>query len=92
MRNRLIAAASAGTVVVEAGVRSGSRATITMAAALGRAVMAVPGPITSAMSKGCHELLRSGTALPVTSVTEILESTTALYPGLHPKPNPDTTS
>ncbi|MDQ3763839.1 MAG: DNA-protecting protein DprA, partial [Actinomycetota bacterium] len=46
VRNRLIAAFAAGTVVVEAGVRSGARRTAAAAAALGRVVMAVPGPIT----------------------------------------------
>jgi DNA processing protein len=90
-RSRLLAAASAGSVLIEAGVLSSSRTTITLAAALGRAVMAVPGPITSATSQGCHELLRSGTALPVASVAEILQSTTALYPGLRPDPQPPTT-
>ncbi|HET9144030.1 DNA-processing protein DprA, partial [Actinophytocola sp.] len=81
-RNRLIAALSAGTVVVETGVRSGSRNTATAAAALGKELMVVPGPITSAVSAGCHELLRSGTALPVSSVAEILDtvSTTAADP------------
>jgi DNA processing protein len=90
-RSRLLAAASAGSVLVEAGVRSGARTTITLAAALARAVMAVPGPMTSATSRGCHELLRSGTALPVASVAEILQSTTALYPGLRPDPQSPTT-
>jgi DNA processing protein len=52
VRNRLIAGLSAGTVVVEAGVRSG-------ALRMGRAVMAVPGPVTSAESAGVHELLRT---------------------------------
>ena len=91
VRNRLIAAATAGTVLIEAGVRSGARTTVTLAAALGRAVMAVPGPITSAMSVGCHELLRLGTAVPVASVAEIIESTTALYPDLRTTtPSPPT--
>ncbi|MFY1695162.1 MULTISPECIES: DNA-processing protein DprA [unclassified Solwaraspora] len=57
-RNRLIAAATAGTVVVEAGARSGAAQTIRRALALGRAAMVVPGPITSAVSVGCHEILR----------------------------------
>lgn len=74
VRNRLIAALSAGTVVVEAGVRSGARNTASSAAALGKDVMVVPGPITSALSAGCHELLRSGTVTPVASVAEIMES------------------
>ena len=74
VRNRLIAALSSGTVVVEAGVRSGARNTATTAAALGKVVMAVPGPITSAMSVGCHDLLRTGAAMLAGSVAEILEA------------------
>ena len=56
-RNRLIAAIGAVTVVVEAGRRSGSLNTAAHARALGRPVLAVPGPITSAMSVGCHDLI-----------------------------------
>jgi DNA processing protein len=82
VRNRLIAALSAGTVVVEAGVRSGARNTAASAAALGKELMAVPGPITSAMSAGCHELLRSGAAVPVSSVAEVLESVSPVGEGL----------
>ncbi|MFJ6672383.1 DNA-processing protein DprA [Actinosynnema sp. NPDC091369] len=74
-RNRLIAALAEGTVVVEAGRRSGAKNTAASTAALGRVLMAVPGPITSSSSSGCNELLRSGVALPVTSVAEIIEST-----------------
>jgi len=74
VRNRLIAALATGTVVVEAGRRSGSRNTAATAAALGRLVMAVPGPISSAMSVGSHELLRSGDACRVGSVDDIIES------------------
>ncbi|WP_367136394.1 DNA-processing protein DprA [Saccharothrix sp. HUAS TT1] len=74
-RNRLIAALAEGTVVVEAGQRSGAKNTAASTAALGRVLMAVPGPITSVSSSGCHELLRSGAALPVTSVAEVIEST-----------------
>ncbi|MPZ80492.1 MAG: DNA-protecting protein DprA [Actinophytocola sp.] len=74
VRNRLIAALSSGTVVVEAGVRSGARNTATTAAGLGKVVLAVPGPITSAMSVGCHDLLRTGGALLAGSVAEILEA------------------
>src|SRR5690349_14977775 len=58
VRNRLIAAFGAGTVVVEAGRRSGALSTAAHARRLGRPVMAVPGPVTSAMSLGCHDLLR----------------------------------
>ena len=58
VRNRLIAALSLGTVVVEAAHRSGSLSTATRANDIGRQVMAVPGPITSATSAGCHEQIR----------------------------------
>ena len=74
VRNRLIAAFSAGTVVVEAGVRSGARRTATAAAALGRVVMVVPGPVTSALSVGCHLLIREEHAVLVTRVEEVLEA------------------
>jgi DNA processing protein len=74
VRNRLIAAFAAGTVVVEAGVRSGARRTATAAAALGRVVMAVPGPVTSALSAGCHLLVREEQAVLVTRVEEVLEA------------------
>jgi DNA processing protein len=75
VRNRLIAAFGGGTVVVEAGARSGAKSTATATSALGRVLMAVPGPITSATSVGCHELLRSGEAVPVSTVEEIIETT-----------------
>ncbi|MDQ1685321.1 MAG: processing protein [Frankiaceae bacterium] len=74
VRNRLIAALSAGTVVVEMAIRSGARATATYAARLNRHVMAVPGPITSAVSAGCHQLLRDRPdTVVVTRVEEIVE-------------------
>jgi DNA processing protein len=72
VRNRLIAGLAAGTVVVEAGLRSGATRTATDTASLGRPVMAVPGPITSGMSAGCHRLLREGAVL-VTRMEEVLE-------------------
>jgi len=74
VRNRLIAGLSQGTVIVEAGVRSGARNTASTTAVLGRVVMAVPGPVTSAGSVGCHELLRSQQAVLVTNVQEVIES------------------
>lgn len=74
VRNRLIAALAAGTVVVEAGIRSGARRTAAAAAALGRVVMAVPGPITSALSVGCHLLVREEQALLVTRAAEVVEA------------------
>lgn len=72
-RNRLIAAASQATVVLEAGWRSGSLNTAGHAAALGRPLGAVPGPITSVTSAGCHRLIRDYDAICVTSVEEMLE-------------------
>ncbi|SDP30130.1 DNA processing protein [Nakamurella panacisegetis] len=72
VRNRLIAALSAGTVVVEAGRRSGTLSTAGAADGLGRVLMAVPGPVTSALSVGCHLLLASGKALLVTSAEDVL--------------------
>ncbi|WP_164233719.1 DNA-processing protein DprA [Microbacterium hydrocarbonoxydans] len=72
-RNRLIAALSDATVVVEAGWRSGSLNTAGHAAALGRPLGAVPGPVTSATSAGCHRLLREYDARCVTTTAEIRE-------------------
>ena len=59
-RNRLVAALSGATVVVEAGLRSGAANTAAWARALGRVVCAVPGPVTSSASAGCHALIRGG--------------------------------
>jgi DNA processing protein len=73
VRNRIIAGLAAGTVVVEAGWRSGARRTASDAALLGRPVMAVPGPVTSALSVGCHRLLREPGTIAVTTAEEILE-------------------
>jgi DNA processing protein len=70
-RARLMAALSATTVVVEAGVRSGSMTVARRAHELGRAVGAVPGPVTSATSAGPHELLRDGASL-VTDAADLL--------------------
>lgn len=76
-RNRLIAALSGATVVVEAAWRSGALSTARRAADLLRPVGAVPGPVTSAASAGCHRLLREGVAVCVTDTAELLE----LLPG-----------
>jgi DNA processing protein len=73
VRNRLIAALSRGTVVVEAALRSGALNTARHAAELNRPVMAVPGPVTSAQSAGCHELIRERGAVCVTGVTDVAE-------------------
>jgi len=71
-RNRLIAAISKATVVVEAGFRSGSINTANHANQLGREVGAVPGPISSVSSSGCHKLIREGKAQLVSSSEELL--------------------
>jgi DNA processing protein len=73
-RNRLIAALGVGTVVVEAANRSGAMNTAGHCARLGRTVMAVPGPVTSPMSAGCHRLLAAeeGRALLVADVEDVL--------------------
>ena len=72
-RNRLIAAMTAATVVVEAAWRSGALSTAHHAADLMRPVGAVPGPVTSVASAGCHRLLREGAAVCVTDVDEVAE-------------------
>ncbi|TDW26902.1 DNA-processing protein DprA [Cryobacterium psychrophilum] len=68
-RNRLIAAGSNATLVIEAGYRSGSLNVAGHAASLGRPVGAVPGPITSPTSAGCHRLISAGAHL-VTTATD----------------------
>ena len=73
LRNRLIAAVSAATVVVEAGARSGSLNTANHALALERPLGAVPGPVTSASSSGCHRLLRESQAVCITSADDVME-------------------
>lgn len=74
IRNRVIAAATAGTVLVEAAARSGATQTANRALALGRPAMVVPGPVTSTMSVGAHELLREQPAARlVTGVAHVLE-------------------
>lgn len=72
-RNRLIAAASEATVVLEAGIRSGSLNTAGHAAALGRPLGAVPGPVTSPASAGCHRLLREFDAVCVVDADQMAE-------------------
>lgn len=73
-RNRLIAALSQGTVVVEAAIRSGALNTASWAAGLGRVLMGVPGPVTSATSQGVHEMIRNRDALLVTRAAEVVEA------------------
>jgi DNA processing protein len=71
-RNRLVAVFAGAAVVVEAGLRSGAANTAAWAAALGRVVGAVPGPVTSSASTGCHALLRAGAEV-VTRAQDIVE-------------------
>ncbi|MFD5750579.1 DNA-processing protein DprA [Streptomyces sp. NPDC127033] len=72
LRNRVIAALTRGTVVVEAEYRSGSLVTARCAQRLGRFTMGVPGPVTSGLSAGVHELLR-GEGVLVTDAAEVAE-------------------
>lgn len=72
-RNRLIAAMTAGTLVVEAGLRSGARSTARHALRLGRPLGAVPGPVTSMASAGCHQMVRDAEAVLVTDAEEAAE-------------------
>ncbi len=95
-RNRIIAGLTLGVVVVEAARRSGSLSTARHAVDNGREVCAVPGPVGSETSEGCHSLIRSGAAL-VTSVDEVLEQLgferreprLPPAPGQRPKPGPE---
>jgi len=74
VRNRLIAALSDGSVVVEAAARSGARNTASAARELGRMVMAVPGPVTSAMSRGCNTMIHDGVAVCVDGARQVVEA------------------
>lgn len=80
VRNRLIAALSQATIVVEAGRRSGSLNTATSAANLGRQVFAVPGPVTSALSMGSHSLIFDGKATICTEWDQIASLLGPLQP------------
>jgi DNA processing protein len=73
VRNRTIAALTRGTVIVEAGERSGALNTARHAAQLGRPLMAVPGPVTSAQSAGCHRIIREWAATCVTCADDVIE-------------------
>jgi DNA processing protein len=70
-RNRIISGMSRATLIVEAEIKSGSLVTAKHAADQGRTVFAVPGPITSALSSGCNQLLREG-ATPCIDASDIL--------------------
>jgi len=85
-RNRVIAAAARATVVVEAAWRSGAMSTAHHAARLLRPVGAVPGPVTSVASAGCHRLLREGSAVCVTDAAEVMDLAGLVGSDLVPEP------
>jgi DNA processing protein len=73
VRNRVIAALATGTLVVEAGQRSGALNTARHARELFRPLMAVPGPVTSDMSAGCHTIIRQWRGELITSAADVIE-------------------
>ena len=91
-RNRVIAALTRGTVVVEAAVRSGALNTANWAVRLNRLLMGVPGPVTSAPSEGVHELIRDGRAGLVTRGEHVLELVSPAGRHLHRTPRGETTA
>ncbi|MEJ7707488.1 MAG: DNA-processing protein DprA [Nocardioidaceae bacterium] len=90
VRNRLIAALSRGTVVVEAALRSGSLNTARWARDVSRPVMGIPGPVTSRSSEGVHQLLRQPETLLVTDADEVIEHISPAGEGLAPIKQGDT--
>ncbi|MFE6870596.1 DNA-processing protein DprA [Kitasatospora sp. NPDC057692] len=84
LRNRVIAALTRGTVVVEAALRSGALSTARRARDLNRHTMGVPGPVTSELSAGVHALIRSGAATVVTDAAEVGELIGAIGDDLAP--------
>jgi DNA processing protein len=91
VRNRLVAGLTGGTVVVEAGPRSGALATARQALRMGRVVMGVPGPVTSHQSAGVHALLRAEPEVAlVTRTAEVVEAVGALGADLAERPQAPT--
>jgi DNA processing protein len=84
IRNRVIAALSRGTVVVEAALRSGALSTARHVRELRRPLMAVPGPVTSEQSAGCHELIREWGAVLVTGARDVAEHVSPVGEEGHP--------
>jgi DNA processing protein len=86
VRNRVIAALATGTLVVEAGERSGAVNTARHARDLGRRLMAVPGPVTSDQSAGCHRIIREWQGTLVTTAAEVIEHLSPVGATLEPTP------
>lgn len=86
-RNRMIATMTNGTVVVEAAIRSGALNTARTANDHQRPVGAVPGPVTSYVSGGCHQIVREGWAVLVTDAAEAAELVGRIGADLAPRPS-----
>ncbi len=78
VRNRIIAALTKGTIVIEAGERSGALNTARHTAELGRPLMAMPGPVTSTQSAGCHRIIRDWGGTLVTGAADVLKVLTPI--------------
>jgi DNA processing protein len=91
VRNRVIAALATGTLVVEAGERSGAVNTARHARDLGRRLMAVPGPVTSDQSAGCHRIIRDWQGTLVTTAAEVIEHLSPIGATLTPSSAPAVT-
>ena len=91
VRNRVIAALATGTLVVEAGERSGAVNTARHARDLGRRLMAVPGPVTSDQSAGCHRIIREWQGTLVTTAAEVIEHLSPVGAVLEPTNAPAVT-